>query len=50
MITYLDLTSLNLINTENWFDILSKGNTKIESKNNKLKFLPYQTIWITNYK
>ena len=50
MTAYLDLTSLNLINTENWFDILSKGNTKIESKNNKLKFLPYQSIWITNYK
>ena len=50
MTAYLDLTSLNLINTENWFDILSKGNTKIESKNNKLKFLPYQSIWITNLK
>ena len=33
-----------------WVDILSKDNTKIEAKNNKLKLLPYQSIWITNHK
>ena len=50
MTVYLDLTTLNLINTENWFDILNKKHPKIEPKNNKLKFLPYQSKWITNYK
>ena len=40
MTIYLDLTILNLINTENWFDILSKVNNKILTSlnNNKLNF------------
>ena len=47
-IIYLDISLLNLINTENWYDIISKMNIKAMVKNKKLKFIPYQSIWISN--
>ncbi len=47
---YLDISILNIINTERWFDILDKKNIKNELKTGRLKFLPYQSCWITNKK
>ena len=45
---FLDISILNIINTEQWFDIFDKNTIKNELKTKKLKFLPYQSRWITN--
>ena len=44
----LSLFDINLISTDNWFDIFTKK--KIRTDVNELIFLPYQTMWITNKK
>ncbi len=43
----LDLSKINLIKTENWYDLLSKK--KVEIYKNHLIFKAYQTMWITNF-
>ncbi len=43
---YLDLKAINIIRTESWYDLLSKK--EIEIKQEKLLFMPYQSIWISN--
>ncbi len=42
----LPLLEINLISTNNWFDILTKK--KIVKIDDHLVFKPYQTFWITN--
>ena len=42
----LPLLEINLISTNNWFDILTKK--KIVKIDDHLFFKPYQTFWITN--
>ena len=44
----ISLLDINLISTNNWFDILS--NKKIKNIGDELLFKPYQTFWITNKK
>ena len=44
----ISLLDINLISTNNWFDILS--NKKIKNIGDELFFKPYQTFWITNKK
>ena len=44
----ISLLDINLISTNNWFDILS--NKKIKNIGDELLFRPYQTFWITNKK
>jgi len=40
------LSSINLIETEDWFDIITKN--KISSINGKINMKPYETLWISN--
>ena len=40
------LHDINLISTNNWFDILK--NKKIKNINSEIILQPYQTVWITN--
>ena len=40
------LTSINLIETEDWFDIITRN--KISSINGKIEMNPYETLWISN--
>ena len=42
----ISLLDINLISTNEWFDIISQ--TKIKNINGKIIFKPYQTYWITN--
>ena len=42
----LQLSDLNLINTEDWFDLIS--HEKFVESNQVIKLAPYQTLWITN--
>ena len=42
----LDLSDLNLIDTENWYDLIS-GN-QFDEANHLINLAPYQTVWITN--
>ena len=42
----LDLSAINLIDTENWHDLIMQQ--PIEDNENYLKMNPYQTVWITN--
>ncbi len=42
----LSLSLLNLINTEQWFDLIS--GQAIENIYGKFKLKPYQSVWITN--
>ena len=42
------LYNINLIATDDWFDILK--NKKIKSINTEILLQPYQSIWITNKK
>ncbi len=42
----LDLSAINLIDTENWHDLLTQQ--KIDSNKRYLSMAPYQTAWITN--
>jgi sucrose phosphorylase len=42
----LDLSDLNLIDTENWHDLIS-GN-QFDEANHLINLAPYQTVWITN--
>ena len=44
----ISLLDINLISTNNWFDILS--NKKIKNIGDELLFKPYQTFWISNKK
>lgn len=44
--TSLRLNELNLIETENWYDLLTGQH--ITDINSELALLPYQTIWLTN--
>ena len=44
----ISLLDINLISTNNWFDILTKK--KITNIGDDLHFKPYQTYWITNKK
>ena len=42
----LDLSAINLIDTENWHDLITQQ--PIEDNEKYLKMSPYQTVWITN--
>lgn len=42
----LEMSDLNLIDTENWFDLIS-GDT-FNEKHQIIELAPYQTVWITN--
>jgi sucrose phosphorylase len=42
----IQLSDLNLIETDNWFDLIS--GTKLERSHGKLMLTPYQSMWITN--
>ncbi len=44
----ISLFDINLITTDEWFDIFSRK--KININDSELYFHPYQTIWITNKK
>jgi sucrose phosphorylase len=43
----LDLSAINLIDTENWHDLITKQ--QIESRGGYITMSPYQTVWITNH-
>jgi sucrose phosphorylase len=40
------LSDINLIDNENWFDILTRETCG--DQNSSLQLQPYQTLWITN--
>jgi sucrose phosphorylase len=42
----LDLSDLNLIDTENWYDLIS--GSQFSEANHLINLAPYQTVWITN--
>jgi len=42
------MSDLNLIDTEDWFDLISEE--KFGETNQTINLAPYQTIWITNLK
>ncbi len=42
----LDLSDLNLIDTENWYDLIS--GEQYSEDNHVVNLAPYQTVWITN--
>ena len=42
----LEMSDLNLIDTENWFDLISRE--IFDEKHQIIKLNPYQTVWITN--
>ena len=42
----LEMSDLNLIDTEHWFDLIS-GET-YDEKHHIIELAPYQTVWITN--
>ena len=44
----LEMSDLNLIDTEDWFDLISKE--KFGETNQTINLAPYQTVWITNLK
>ncbi|MBU2918368.1 sugar phosphorylase [Psychrosphaera sp. F3M07] len=44
----LRLNELNLIVTDNWFDLIS--GTHIEDTATELELMPYQTVWLTNFR
>ena len=44
----LPLSAVNLIETENWFDLIS--GTPLSNYRGELQLAPYQTLWITNSK
>jgi sucrose phosphorylase len=44
----LPLSAVNLIETENWFDLIS--GTPLSDYRGELQLAPYQTLWITNSK
>ena len=45
---YLDLETINLINTEKWYDLISEEYVNLKKK--KILFMPYQSMWISNIK
>ena len=45
---YLDLETINLINTETWYDLISEEYVNLKKK--KILFMPYQSMWISNIK
>ena len=45
---YLDLTELNLIESENWWELIN--NLKIEDIKSIITLKAYQTVWISNFK
>ena len=45
---YLDLTELNLIESEKWWDIIN--NKDIDDIKSSIALKAYQTVWITNHK
>jgi len=42
----ISLSEINLIETEDWFDLLTSK--KLKGINDKITMKPYQTLWITN--
>ena len=42
----LDLSDLNLIDTEHWYDLVSGD--QFDEENHLINLAPYQTVWITN--
>ncbi|MEW4486873.1 sugar phosphorylase [Thalassoglobus sp. JC818] len=44
----LTLSDLNLIVTDNWFDLLT--GERFDDRSQKIALAPYQTLWITNWK
>ncbi len=42
----IDLSAINLIDTDSWYDLLTKQ--PIQSIEKDLKMAPYQSVWITN--
>ena len=45
---YLDLTELNLIESENWWELIN--NLEIEDIKSIITLKAYQTVWISNFK
>ena len=45
---YLDLTEMNLIESEKWWELIS--NTEIDNIKSTIALKAYQTAWITNHK
>jgi sucrose phosphorylase len=45
---YLDLTELNLIESEKWWDLINSKD--IDDIKSTIALKAYQTVWITNYK
>ena len=45
---YLDLTELNLIESENWWELIN--NIEIEDIKSIIALKAYQTVWISNFK
>jgi sucrose phosphorylase len=44
---YLDLTELNLIESEKWWDLINSKD--IDDIKSTITLKAYQTVWITNY-
>lgn len=44
----IPLTEINLIDTDDWYDLLS--NTSFDDMQGQLELAPYQAVWITNYR
>ena len=40
--------TINLINTETWYDLISEEYVNLKKK--KILFMPYQSMWISNIK
>ncbi|MEM8560885.1 MAG: sugar phosphorylase [Pseudomonadota bacterium] len=45
-VQHLDLSDVNLVDTDHWYDLL--GGFEYESLGQQVDLQPYQTVWITN--
>lgn len=45
-VQHLDLSDVNLVDTDDWYDLL--GGFEYESLGQQVDLMPYQTVWITN--
>ncbi|MEM1155895.1 MAG: sugar phosphorylase [Pseudomonadota bacterium] len=45
-VQHLDLSDVNLVDTDDWYDLL--GGFEYESLGQQVDLKPYQTVWITN--
>lgn len=44
----LPLSSLNLVATDSWFDLI--GGAPIDNLHGRLRLAPYQSVWLTNWR